>query len=98
MSGTYKYWLKFTNRTSAIFVLASFYDTEIGKFFSTSLVDVADIGTWYTVTGQTVGPAGDTYPILTLVPGYHINVQSRLELPYLDLYSTNPVSPSILWS
>ena len=81
------YYLKFTDRDEALLVL--------GTLDSSYEVSILEIGDHYKDTG-TVDDQG--YPILELVPGYHINVLSRTELTHLNQYTIFPESPSYVWS
>ena len=95
----YKYWLKFATQGQAKSVLSAYLDADIGQLCSTAETSINVIGDYYRPTGETLAdPEGYECPVMELVPGYHVNVQSRVELPELDAYDMKPATPGIDWS
>lgn len=64
------------------------YVDEAGSGIDVTL-DV--IGTLFKATGAMVEEAGDSYPEILPIPGYHVNTTD--ELPTLSAYEVFPVTP-----
>ena len=88
-----KYWLKFTDRAEAVLVLGGYYDNETNQFISDADMTIYEAGTLYKATGNVV----DDVPEMVAVDGYHVNVLTRSEKPFLDEYNVNPLTPAFTW-
>ena len=99
INDAHKYWLKFASQAQAETVLSDFLDADSGQLCSTAETSINVIGDYYRPTGATLtDPEGYECPVMELVPGYHVNVKSRIELPELDQYDMKPKAPGIDWS
>jgi hypothetical protein len=93
-----KYWLKFTDRAEAVLVLGGYYDNESNQFISDYDMTIYDAGTLYKATGNVLDDGeGNSYPEMAAVEGYHVNVLTRSEKPYLDEYNASPSTPAFTW-